>query len=257
MNPIIINIISRLSVGCDFCLRVFLILGLEVPRIKMKKLLFKIFTLTVVFSAQISFANASIIFQSAESPAPNPTPNLGAQSVSNEFHAFHRFFLDDTYQIDSVGGYFDGNFQESTIFGALIGLTNAFDLPDSFDFSTPDLLATTLLNVGQSDGDYTGVINITLSSGWYAVAFGAGRFGADDTFASLSNLEVDLAPSDLPITSVTITNRGGAPRFVFQAVSTRFFVTGSKVNEVPVPNTISLFIVGMLMLFTRKKLLKK
>jgi hypothetical protein len=222
----------------------------------MKINLLKVFAILTIFLGQITIVNASIIFESAENPTPEPTPNLGALGIDNNYFAFHRFFLNDTYHIDSVGGYFWGD-TNRTIFGALIGLESEYDLPDSYDFTTPDILATTLITIGTNDGDYNGQVNTTLDTGWYAVAFGAGKFGADsiDSYSSspgMPNLAVDLVPGDFPITAISEGSPWAQPQFVFQDSSARFFVTGSKASSVPEPSSLVLFFGGILMLLSSR-----
>lgn len=219
-------------------------------------------SLLFLFLIQINTANAAFIFESAANPAPNPTPNLGGMALDDDYFVMHRFYLDASYQIDTIGAYFEGANGE-TVFGALIGLTDGLDFPDSVDLSTSDVLTTTLLTIGKQDGDYAGSVNTKLDAGWYAVAFGTGRFGADnvDFFNSLilPDLAVDLALDDLPITAILESNPFNLPAyFTFQLATTRFFVTTADANSVPTAGNFGLFLIGIgMMLANLARITKK
>lgn len=117
-------------------------------------------------------------------------------SVSDIFWQMHRFEVSESTRITSVGAMFRGGLQTDRVFGGLVRLTGPADVPDSFDLSTDDLLATTVITVGPEAGDYSGLLDRTLPAGWYGIVFGAGEFGADtDVSRWLAFVDTDLAPS--------------------------------------------------------------
>lgn len=197
-------------------------------------------------------ANAGLIFESAQNTAPTTGSGLG---VDNHYFAMHRFFLNDTYTLSSVGGYFEAD-RNRNVFAAIVGLNDQDDFPDSIDLSTPDVIGTTLVNIGTSDDDYFGNISLTLQSGWYALAFGAGKFGADSMtdFDGVILLDVatDLS-NDLPITAINASNPFNVPeQFTYQSGATRFVVNGQLTNQVSEPAVAVFLIMGLLGSIRRK-----
>lgn len=218
-----------------------------------------LFLLSLVFT---SSANAGLIFESAEYPQSGQTPNLGGLVIDDAYFVMHRFYLDNTYSLESIGGYFWADIGR-TIFGAVVELSDENDFPNSFDLTTSDVLVTTLLTIENVDGDYLGDLNFTLDSGWYAVAFGTGLYGADSVDPNLvglgmPDLEIDLS-SDLPITGISAKNPYGVtPQFTYQLSTTRFIVNGSQSVDVPEPSAVYLFLISiaLLSLSRRKNLVR-
>lgn|GEM_PF-5437776 len=213
------------------------------------------FLFSLVFT---SAANAGLIFESAEYPQSAQKPNLGGLAIDDAYFVMHRFYLDNTYSLESIGGYFWAD-TGRTIFGAVVALTGEDDFPNSFDLTTSDVLVTTLLTIENVDGDYLGDLRFTLDSGWYAVAFGTGLYGADGISPNgvglgMPALEADLSP-DLPITGISAKNPYGVmPQFTYQLSTTRFIVNGSQSVDVPEPSAVYIFLVGIgLLSLSRKK----
>jgi len=202
-------------------------------------------------------ANAGLIFESAEYPQSGQTPNLGGLGLDDTYFVMHRFYLDSTYSLESIGGYFWAD-RGRNIFGAVVQLSNEDDFPNSYDLTTSDVLGTTLISIGSHDGDYLGSISLMLDTGWYAVAFGTGAFGADSANPvgdgiGMPDLEVDLS-NDLPITSVSKNDPwGGVPRFVYQSSTTRFIVNGNQSVEVPEPKTLYIIFIGIALISLSRK----
>ena len=187
-----------------------------------------------------SSVQATFLFETA---AGNPLPS--GLVVDDFFWPAHRFQIDALTELESVGGFFE-NFtaDDQTIFAAVVALTGPLDFPDSLDLSSPDVLGTTLLELGGQTilgSDRSGSLNLALAPGWYALVFGAGKFGADAGVASvvLPSLTIDLAPSQLPFTSILPGNAFGTPpQFLYQAATPRFFAT-------PEPATLALLGIGL------------
>jgi hypothetical protein len=85
-----------------------------------------------------------------------------------------------------IGGHFvRRQIASADFFGAMIKLTGPNDLPDSYDFSTPDVLGTTLLSFPTTSSQVFGDLSLRLDSGWYALVFASGYFGANGAGASV------------------------------------------------------------------------
>ena len=102
-----------------------------------------------------------------------------------------RFELTTPARVSAIGGHFAGTIDQSGIFGALVALAGPADFPDSPDLSTADVLATALLTVSTPSSEAVGAIDVALTPGWYALAFGSGLFGANGEAAAVLN-GVDL-----------------------------------------------------------------
>lgn len=199
-------------------------------------------------------AQGGIIYESL--PAPAVEPNHGALAIDNEFWVYQNFEITEEVNVGTVGGYFENYDASINVFAALIALDSLFDRPDSFDLSTPDVIATTVFNVGVGYGDYSGALSTTLGAGYYALAFGTGAFGADvatdTTSLSLPSLLADVSGvSILPYTGIQDGNAFGTPQqFVLQASAPRVFLTSA--TAVPAPATLFLILIGCVRFIRRR-----
>jgi hypothetical protein len=165
---------------------------------------------------------------------------------------FHPFELTTSTTIQQVGGYFSNNTTTSqVIFGAIIDLTSADDVPDSVDFSTPDLIDTTLITIGTTDSIYLGNLALTLTPGFYALAFGTDAFGAasgiDSPFLTMPFHENDQHPL-FPYVALQSSPTNPVPEIVELLYNyPRFIITGTT-SVIPVPATAWLFFSGLLTL---------
>lgn len=156
-----------------------------------------------------SFVDAAVLYQSAELGETGiPREDVGYQVVpgSNiDVSSFLgvRFELDKPAIVEQIGGHFVGPFSEAdTIFGALVKLDGADDFPDSDDLSTPDVLASTLLELPLESADVYGDVNVKVDRGWYAILFGGGfrdrgLFGARGRGSALLNNSDNGDPNHL------------------------------------------------------------
>ena len=78
-----------------------------------------------------------------------------------------------------IGGHFVGGFSETDFFGAIVGLTDSLDFPDSLDLSTPDVISASTLTFPDTSDEVFGGLSVNLQPGWYALVFGSGLFGTD------------------------------------------------------------------------------
>jgi hypothetical protein len=77
-----------------------------------------------------------------------------------------------------VGGHFVRRETfDSDFFGAIVKLTGPDDLPDSYDFSTPDVLGTSYLSFPTTSDEVFGDLSLSLEEGWYALVFASGYLG--------------------------------------------------------------------------------
>ena len=123
-------------------------------------------------------ATAVPIYQSADGPLGDPLGPASAivqdQSLGVKFH------VSKPVVARSIGGYFqpyqtDPFVVPSDILGAVVRLHGPHDFPNSFDLTTPDVLATTEIHVSAVAGDYAGNLfkPLRLTGGWYALVFAA------------------------------------------------------------------------------------
>jgi len=154
-----------------------------------------------------------------------------------------RFELTQPATARSIGGHFlFQNVNSGQIFGALVGLDDLSDVPDSFDLSTPDVLGHALIFLqGTLSQDYAGNFgsDLSLTPGFYALVFGSGLFGATGGGA---------VPREVP--EMAGTNIG-SPRFlrfkaadaaytdVFDIDGARFFLD-SEAFVIPEPAAVVL-----------------
>ena len=105
-----------------------------------------------------------------------------------------RFQVAADISVNGVGGHFakDNNGGNNPIFAAIIRLSGFSDYPDSFDLSTPDLVAqTTFLTPTPSNDVIAPIGPVTLSPGIYGLLFGTNLFGASGyAYMPLNNPQV-------------------------------------------------------------------
>jgi hypothetical protein len=136
------------------------------------------FVATVCGLVMPSSARAEILFESGAT-GPSVTdvlyhPVLGVQLLG------WRFLVTEPVSVTGLGGHLLSNDGTRATLGSLVALTGPADVPDSFDRSTPDFLATTTLLATSPSSDVQGSIDpLQLAPGWYGLVYGdyAAGFG--------------------------------------------------------------------------------
>lgn len=180
---------------------------------------------------------ASVLLNTADG-----SPLASGLALDDYFWPIHRFEIGSPTTIQRVGGYFDNlTAGPITIFGAVVALSGSADHPDSLDLGTPDVLGATVFDVMPGAGVYSGNLSLAVAPGWYALAFGTGKFGADGVVGVdviMPGLAIDLDPQ-LPFTAIQAGNPYGTPpQFLAQLATPQFFAT-------PEPATLALLVVGL------------
>ncbi len=171
-------------------------------------------------------ASAQLYYQRA---TPGPTGQLSGTGIGIDdlFYSGWRFQVTDgPIRVNHIGAHF--SFGIGTVFGALVQLTGPEDDPDDFALSTPDLLATALLDLPPfSTGSdvVQAPMDVTLQNGWYLILFGSGAFGAASSFGGLMGQDLSTA---VPGAQYNITYRLPAhpdgPGVWYQSVIARCFI---------------------------------
>jgi hypothetical protein len=136
----------------------------------------------VLIAAQPAAADPFQIFATGQ---PGPTGQTRGYVTGAMGFTGVRIFVPSTVVTQSIGGHF-ASLQGSDLFGAIVALTDPFDLPDSEELTTPDVLGATRVIIsatGEPVGSriVSAPIEMTLTPGWYGLVFGAGLFGATGT----------------------------------------------------------------------------
>lgn len=142
------------------------------------------------------FAGAGVIFESETLGETGVTwadlldETVRGSNVSNAVFPGVRFFLDQPVLTTQIGGHFLSS-SSGTFFGAIVGLDDANDFPDSDDLSSSDVLGHTELTFPISSDEVFGDLGLSLDSGWYALVFGSGLFGTlGDGAAPRNNTDI-------------------------------------------------------------------
>lgn len=143
-----------------------------------------------------------------------------------------RFFIDQSVTTTRIGGHFVKNtLADNSFFGAIVELDDEHDFPDSGDLSTSDVVGSTLLTFPEPSDEVFGDLAKQLESGWYALVFGSGLFGATGSGGAVRN-GIDIG------TPTYIGSQSGADWFnltdlsdVVEFTNHRFIIEGSMVPE--------------------------
>ncbi len=138
---------------------------------KVLPLLFVVFIISVsnsIFGDTVIFESASLGKTGQEKPRMH---NNHGQYVGVKFE------ITKSTTVREIGGHFVPRAGRPTeIFAAVVKLDNQDDFPDSIDLSTKDVLGYTNININKPSGEYSGIIDLKLESGWYCMVFGTQLF---------------------------------------------------------------------------------
>lgn len=117
---------------------------------------------------------------------------VGGTNVRSVVFTGVRFELHEPVITTQIGGHFlqhpGGNPNgDGSFFGAIVALDDENDFPDTGDLSTPDVVGATLLTFPNPSDEVLGDLSLQLDSGWYALVFGSGLFGATAEGVAIRN----------------------------------------------------------------------
>lgn len=212
---------------------------------------------SIAFTAAAS--NAMPFFETNSDPA-NHLIGVAATALTNSEHflAF-RFQISSPTQLESIGGNIvDVDLPEmfpagnGLMFGAVVSLSGPSDTPNSFDLSTSDVLGTTLISAPASLNTTGGNISLSLSSGWYALVFGSGLFGATAENAGLGLLPQSTGSPD-PGIFFEANSNGGSFSWTSDVLGADRFYVFASTTPIPEPNTALLLSLGLIGLTATKR----
>ena len=170
-------------------------------------------------------ASARIIFESA--PATENVCACG--SIANDvFYFAANFQITETVETGSIGGRLSNFTEGEPIFGAIVRIDGEFDWITPADFEGQALLGATLVDLPATTQEVSANLRVTLTPGWYALVFGAGRFGAIGAADVVANETMEGA-------SRVYTMRTDTGLITIQAIAARLYV-----DTVPIPEFLLL-----------------
>lgn len=205
-------------------------------------------TLLTVF---VNTGHAAIIHESA---TLGPTGNTLGNTVASTQFMGSRFTLNQTMVIDHIGGHLR-QFENGSLFGAIVRLTSPTALPIGTPFDLGEVLAHTTFTTTFLSSDLLIPLSVTLNPGNYALIFGSGLFGATG-IGSMALTNTDIPGSDSYFFWDGRTFQNSVPRWRNNSLNNlRFVVTG---NPIPEPGTMLLVATGIVGLIAwRGKKLKE
>ena len=169
--------------------------------------------------------------------------NVPGTNVNDATFVGVRFQLDEPVITSQIGGHFVAN-SGGSFFGAIVELDDENDFPVSDDFTTGDVLGSTLLNFPTPSNETWGNLQLSLDPGWYAMVFGSGVFGAQGSGVAVRNgVDIGNPPYIFKGPNFGWSNVSIAPNH-------RFVVTG---RVVPEPSPIVTCVIGAIFLLLSKR----
>lgn len=138
-------------------------------------------------------ARGETLFETATGARIGQTGGSG-NLIDDDYLLAVNFRVFNTVTTGSIGAHLLDLSPGTSIFGAIVALTDANDVPDSSDLSTPDVRGVTLIDSGSPSRDSAGDLQVVLTPGWYALVFGTGRFGATGAAEAIHQNEVAGEP---------------------------------------------------------------
>jgi len=195
-----------------------------------------------------------IIYQTA---IQQPAQGGGDSLFTRQFIGV-KFFVSQPATTAAIGGLFG---EVLDIFGAVVRLSSASDFPDSTDLTTPDVLGAARIfdfsGSNQNAAVFSRPLSVTLERGWYALVFGSGLFGTENsewggslptTGLALGHPRFFISGGLDPGTQFRNSATGGS-RF------TPFLFVAGNVSQPPVPEpgTMALVLSGIVALVRRRQ----
>ncbi len=206
---------------------------LELVQNLWKGIIMKQFHISLYFMLIIAMStslHAAFIYESATLGATGSTN--GGTSVNSSQFLGGRFQVTSTVTTTAIGGHFRGS---GTFFGAIVELTSLTDFPDSLTLNSSDVLGSSVFNVFDPSQEVSVNLSVTLDSGFYAVIFGSGLFGASGNGNIIANGTQIGDPNFFFRNGTSSFSQGGFS-------NARFFVTGEE-GEAAVPEPASYFLL--------------
>ena len=165
-------------------------------------------------------SSGEIIFESA--PFTETDCSCGA-TANDTFSFAANFQITETVETGSIGGRFRDFADGDPVFGAIVRIDGESDRITPADFEGQALLGATLVDLPAFTQEVSANLRVTLTPGWYALVFGAGRFGATGAAGVVGNETKEGA-------SVVYTMRADNGAISIAAIAARLYV-----DTVPVP----------------------
>ena len=188
-------------------------------------------------------ARAAVIFETA-SQGPAVT-DIFFQPVMHGQMSGVRFFLSEPALVTHLGGHLlSDSFPARHTSASLVALTDANDVPDSVNRTTPDFLATTTLFPTTPSSDIEAeVAPVLILPGWYGLVIG-------DIPGNPAGVGAYLVLGNTPIGSATFFTAAGSEDAQFEPwfieTDVRMYVKG-----VPEPTGAGLFALSTLLTLRR------
>ncbi len=169
-------------------------------------------------------ARAGLIFESA--PASETDCSCGGPA--NEFwYITANFQVTEPVETGSIGGRFRDFEHGAPIFGAIVRIDGESDRIAPNDFESGAVLGATLIDLPPTTKEVSANLRVTLTPGWYALVFGAGRFGATGSAGVVGNATLDGA-------SLVYRMRTGTGAISIESYAARLFVTTTPIPELSI-----------------------
>lgn len=95
-----------------------------------------------------------------------------------------RFYVEVPTEVTAIGGHLL-DYIEGSIFGVIVSLSGYNALPQGGPFYSWEVMASTTFELSDVSMDFRVPLSVTLEPGYYALVFGAGRFGASSSAVGL------------------------------------------------------------------------